>query len=102
MIERTPDGGFAVLGSARLYVQHLDNPEAYYGPDELESVAHLLGEYAAYSLDFSDIIRVKEAIGRLERNWPCVIDNDHGPIEVGQEFVERMRRNPDWDWRREL
>jgi hypothetical protein len=99
LIERTPDGGFAVLGSNRLYVQHVDDLETYYEPDELEFVANLLGEYSAYTLDYSDIGTVKDAIARVETQWPSVIDNDHGLITPGREFVERMRQDPDWEWR---
>jgi hypothetical protein len=99
LTERTPFGGFAVLGSNRLYVEQIDDLETYYEPDELKFVADLLGEYSAYTLDYSDIGTVKEAVARLEAQWRCVVDNDHDLIVPGREFVERMRRDPDWDWR---
>jgi len=98
-VERTPDGGFVVLGSDRVYVHRLDDPETYYDHADLSLVASIVGDYAAYTLDYTDIRTVKEALDRLETQWRCVIDNDHGVIAAGREFTARMRQDPDWDWR---
>jgi hypothetical protein len=98
--ERLPDGGFVFLhGPDRLYLHVVDDRDTDYDPTQLGHVRGIVGDYAAYTLDYSDIETIKNAIGLLASRWRCVIDNDHGLIAEGREFTNRMTRAPDWDWR---
>jgi hypothetical protein len=98
-LEETPHGGLVVLGPDRLYVHRLDDPDTYYDPDELNLATTILGEHVAYTLDYTDIRTVKQALILVESRWLCLIDNDVDPIAPGSEFADRMRRDPEWDWR---
>lgn len=52
------------------------------------------------SVDFSDIGLCRAVVLRIADFDGVFVDTDHGYVAPGPTFVEEIRRNPNWDWRR--
>lgn len=82
---------------------------AYLGADarianemEPEESSHILGmipEPIFYTLDFTDINLCKELLLAIADRGDVLIDNDHGVVLPGSEFVQILRSRGNWDWR---
>ena len=69
-------------------------------PEELSSILRLIAEPMFYVLDFSDIRLCKELLGSIANRADFLVDNDHGLLLPGSEFVRLIQSRPeDWDWR---
>lgn len=101
--------GYAVgdASDGRLIIQSAGR-RAYFGVDarvvdDLEpEVAARIKEAVAtpvfFVLDYSDIALCKELLATLADRPDVLVDNDHGVVVPGSEFVQRLRREPEWDW----
>jgi hypothetical protein len=69
-------------------------------PEEASRIADMIPEPIFYTLDFSDISLGKELLVAIADRGDVVIDNDHGVVLSGSEFVRLLRSHGDWDWRR--
>ena len=49
--------------------------------------------------EFSDIHFGKKVLTHIVNNESYMVDNDHGDIMSGADFVKRIHGEPDWDWR---
>jgi hypothetical protein len=69
-------------------------------PEELSSIVRLIADPVFYVLDFSDIRLCKELLGSIANRADILVDNDHGVLLPGSEFVRLLQSRPeDWDWR---
>jgi len=50
-------------------------------------------------LDYSDIELVKDVLLVIGDDPDVLIDNDFGTVLPGDQFVERIRSQPEWNWR---
>jgi hypothetical protein len=50
-------------------------------------------------LDYSDVCLVKKVIRLLADSPDFTIDNDFGTVLPGDQFVAKIQREEDWDWR---
>src|SRR3954468_9866786 len=70
-------------------------------PEEASRILTLISEPTFYTLDFSDITLCKELLLAIADRSDILIDNDHGVLLPGSEFVRVLRSQGDWDWRRD-
>jgi hypothetical protein len=68
-------------------------------PEEASRILHMISEPTFYTLDFSDINFCKELLVAIVDRNDILIDNDHGMLLLGSEFVRILRNHMDWDWR---
>lgn len=50
-------------------------------------------------VDYSDVGLVKRVIVAIGDNADLTIDNDFGTVLPGNEFVARIKSDPNWNWR---
>ena len=70
-------------------------------PEEAARIKRMIPDPTFYTLDFSDISLCKELLLAIVDRSDVVIDNDHGTVLRGSEFVGVLRSQADWDWRRD-
>jgi hypothetical protein len=70
-------------------------------PEESSRVRSMIREPTFFSLDFSDIGLCRELLMAIADRGDVLIDNDHGVLLRGSEFVRVLRSQTDWDWRRD-
>lgn len=82
----------AYLGQDSAILDDFDAPERR----ALEALGERLD---CFALEFSDIGFCKDLLLQLADDPEVYIDNDHGILEPGPRFLERLREAPEWDWR---
>jgi hypothetical protein len=92
VIER--DGRRAYLGTDALVVDELE-------PEEASRLLRMMPDPIFYTLDFSDISLCKELLIAIADRSDVIVDNDHGVVLPGSEYVRILRSQIDWDWRKE-
>ena len=99
-VSRPAPGAVAVeAGHDRVRLDQADDIARYYDGSELGVVTQVLGEYTAFTAEYLDIGLVKQVIQVAANRWPSVIDDDHGTMLPGGQFLELLASRPDWDWR---
>lgn len=79
-IEKTASDGFALHGSGtRLYFSMEDKNTLF--------------------IDYSEVALVKRVIASFCDRSDWTVDNDFGTVLRGDAFVDRLRTQPDWNWR---
>ena len=69
----------------------------HYEQAELEEIA--LKNLRFYLIEFNDFIFLKKILPLVVDDSRIWIDNDHGDILHGSQFVNRVNQYPRWDWR---
>jgi hypothetical protein len=96
------DGGWVKEDSrGRLYVSLDQWTEGELGMERLTWIREKIADPIFYGLDFSDMRLCREIIQAIADDPRILVDNDHGTIVSGSEFVRRVRHMPEWDWRME-
>ncbi|MBM3223048.1 MAG: hypothetical protein FJZ47_04495 [Candidatus Tectomicrobia bacterium] len=99
-IEKLPDGRFFVEDAPyHLWLGHDDAILNEYAEEELRTVREGVTAPVPFVCEFSDMAFGKRILGRILCGESCLVDNDHGNIVTGKEFVERLQYEPGWDWR---
>lgn len=64
--------------------------------DEIERA---LGRREAYcvALHYRDVDLMRQVLGVLLTSTPALVDNDHELRAPGQVFLDRLRRDPEWN-----
>ena len=98
---RSPEDLFLESGSRRIYIysEDVDTDLDEYNRDEQTAILTIISNPIFYSVDFSDLAFLKEVLCKIAARPDLIIDNDHGNILRGTDFVRRLQENPDWDWR---
>ena len=86
-------------GRTRIYVAHNEYGAQEMEPAELQHIESLVGEPVFYVVNFSDIDFCKSALVLLVDDPLLLVDNDHGVLLPGPEFIRLLHARPDWDWR---
>jgi hypothetical protein len=73
-------------------------------PDELEPeealrIFSMIPDAKFYTLDYSDISLCKDLLNAMVDRPDVLVDNNHGVLLPGPEFLQLLRSRPDWDWR---
>jgi hypothetical protein len=95
-------GGWVVEDhGSRVYVSRNNTVRDELEPAVLERISATIGAPVFYSVDFSDLDLCRRVLVVLADDARLLIDNDHGVLLPGSEFVRVLRHQPDWDWRRD-
>jgi hypothetical protein len=68
-------------------------------PNELDKLLLLIPEPSFYPLDYSDIEFCKELLRMIVDRSDVLVDNSHGIVCSGVEFLSMIQSLPGWDWR---
>jgi len=90
---------FVEDGRSRVYLCRNDWARDELEPDQLERVRSTFAAPIFYSVDFSDIALCRNVLEAIANDPELLIDNDHGVVLIGPEFLRLLRDRPDWDWR---
>lgn len=86
-------------GSSRVYVARNDAVHDEFEPERLALVTSTIPHPIFYSIDFSDIALCRKVLEVIADDPKLLVDNDHGVLLPGSEFVRVLRSQRDWDWR---
>ena len=101
-VDDTPDGRIVIEGSNRRAYLGADAQIVHeLEPEEASRIMHMIPVPIFYVLDFSDISMCKELLMAMADRTDVLIDNDHGVLLPGTEFVQMLRNRQDWDWRQD-
>ncbi len=100
----TGEGNVVVLddGKTRVYVARNDYATEEMEPERLQQIMASVKEPIFYTVDFSDIDFCKGVLTLLVDDPLVLVDNDHGVLLAGSDFVRVLHERPDWDWRYDL
>lgn len=79
-------------------VIEVNNSRIYLYPNE-ESPSQV-GTHELF-IDYSDIHLVKQVIEAVANTDKLIVDNDFETVLPGDQFIEKMRLEPDWNWKEE-
>jgi hypothetical protein len=88
-------------GRSRIYIGRNASVRGELKPSQLESIASTLPDPSFYTIDFSDIAFCRKVLAAIANDPRVLLDNDHGVLLSGSDFVRVLRSQPDWDWRRD-
>lgn len=86
-------------GSTRVYVDRNDAVHDEYEPEALNRIKAIIPAPLFYSIDFTDMALCRKVLEALVDDPNLLVDNDHGILLPGSEFIRMLRSRPDWDWR---
>ncbi|HEV8293529.1 MAG TPA: hypothetical protein VGP94_16450, partial [Tepidisphaeraceae bacterium] len=85
-VEATADDGLVVRGpSSRVYLV-------------FEAAPNEKGLFRIF-LNYSSVDLVKEVLKQMADDLTITVNNDFGTVLPGNKFVERIRSEPNWNWR---
>lgn len=84
------------------YLVRDDSIRLDFTTEEWVHIASIVPEPTIYALEYADINTCRALLLRLVERDDVVVDSDHGTILTGTAFVDRMRRDTEWDWRRSM
>ncbi len=86
-------------GSSRVYVSRNHAVYDEFEPERRALITSTIPDPIFYSIDFSDIALCRTVLEVIADDPKLLVDNDHGVLLSGSEFVRVLRSQPDWDWR---
>ena len=86
-------------GSSRVYVIRNDAVYDDLEPERLRLFTTAISNPIFYSIEFSDIAMCRKVLEVIADDPKLLVDNDHGVLLPGPEFVRVLRSQRDWDWR---
>jgi hypothetical protein len=95
--------GTLVVGDGRtsVYLSRNGSVRQELEPERLQRITATIQEPIFYTVDFSDIGLCREVLLLLVNDPKLLVDNDHGVMLPGPEFVRVLRSQQDWDWRQD-
>jgi hypothetical protein len=88
-------------GMSRVFVSRNEFVATELEPERWEQIASVIPQPVFYTVDFSDIDLCRRVLMLLADDPNLLVDNDHGVVLAGPEFVRLLRGRGDWDWRRD-
>lgn len=76
-----------------------DNIKRDYEDKELNDIAKIMRNPSFYLFEFNDFDFGKQILLTISNNSSFAIDDDFGNIYRGTQFYEKLKANPNWDWR---
>ncbi len=86
---------------SRVYISRNDAVRDDLDSDRLRRILSLVPDPVFYTIDYSDIESCRSILSSLANDSRLFVDNDHGVLLPGSDFVSALRARPDWDWRRD-
>ena len=86
-------------GTTRIYIGRSDSVRDELGPEELHRITSLIADPVFYTFDFTDIRFCKAILPSIADDPKLLVDNDHGVLLPGPEFIQLLYSKPGWDWR---
>ncbi|HZS36262.1 MAG TPA: hypothetical protein VFF06_05520 [Polyangia bacterium] len=83
----------------RVYLSRDDRVIDELEPDRRERITGKMPSPIFYTVDFSDIELCRKVLFLIADDPTLLVDNDHGTLLRGPEFLELLRSQPAWDWR---
>ncbi len=68
-------------------------------PHEIGSILRRIPDPHFYCLDYSDLAFCRELLKDMVNRSDVLVDNNHGILCSGTDFVGMLLDRPDWDWR---
>lgn len=87
--------------TSRIYIRRDDLVRGELETLQLERILVVIPQPVFYAVDFSDIALCRRVLLLIADDPLLLIDNDHGGLLPGPEFVDLIRSRPEWDWRGE-
>ncbi len=88
-------------GATRIYLLQEHSAQADLEDSQHDTVRSKVADPVFYSLEFSDITFCRDVLMAIADDPEVLVDNDHGVLLPGCEFVRVLRSQADWDWRRD-
>ena len=88
-----------VLKSGGVYVAINADDEMRQHYEDAELKAITLSNPRFYLIEFNDFAFLKKLLTLVADDSRIWVDNDHGDILQGPQFVTRLKQAPGWDWR---
>jgi len=82
-----------------LQIYRDDEVVADYEGQELRAVKDHTRTPVFYVVQFRGLETVKTALLKILGGNVLLVDDDHGHILEAAQFVDRLRSDPEWDWR---
>ncbi|MBI2571594.1 MAG: hypothetical protein HYV63_31680 [Candidatus Schekmanbacteria bacterium] len=95
----SPTNWVVESGVSRAYVSRDDDILNEIENDALCHICSLIEKPVLYSVDFSDIELCRAIMFTVADDPALLVDNDHGIILAGPDFIDLIRRHANWDWR---
>ncbi len=70
-----------------------------YDEKELDIISQIIEQPKFFLIEFTHLDLLKEVIPFCVDEPGFLVDNDHGDILSGQQFLLKLKKNPAWDWR---
>jgi hypothetical protein len=86
-------------GKSRVFVTRNKAAPDELEPERLERITSIVESPFFYSVDFSDIGLCRTVLEVIADDPDLVVDNDHGVMLTGPEFLRVLRTRQNWDWR---
>lgn len=86
-------------GRTRIYLNRNDDIRNEFETARLERIVALVANPAFFTIDFSDIEFCRKLLLAIGDDPTVLLDNDHGLLLPGPDFVSALRYSPGWDWR---
>jgi len=101
LLEAVRDCTAITDGDTRIYIYPNDSIRDELVREELDRITSRISDPVFYTVDFSDISFCRTLLLNIADDLELLVDNDHGRLLPGPEFVQILRNNPMWDWRRD-
>lgn len=88
-------------GSTRVYLARSDAVRDEFEPDDLRRITLRFSDPVFYTVDFSDIALCRRVMMAIADDPDLLVDNDHGLLLPGSEFVALLCSRGTWGWRTE-
>jgi hypothetical protein len=88
-------------GGTRVYVSRNDSVADDLEPEARARIAAATPSPVFYTVDFNDLDLCRRVLLAIADDPRLLIDNDHGVLLSGADFVRVLRSQPDWDWRQD-
>jgi hypothetical protein len=86
-------------GESRIFITQNELAIQELEPAELEDISARIAEPIFYTVDFSNIDLCRRVLEAIADDPNVLVDNDHGVVLSGADFVALIRSQPGWDWR---
>lgn len=84
-----------------LIIRPAENLKEELNDQEIATVLKITGSTTFYEFSYRDINLIKMVLLTVADSDDFAVDDDHGTLLSGSEFSQRIRENPDLDWRKD-
>ena len=100
-VDMVSDDRIVITDEERYIAINLDEYVAEeYEEKELNLISQVIKHPQFFIIEFSHFDLLKQIIPFCVNPPVFLIDNDHGDIFSGREFLLKLNKDPRWDWRR--